>query len=229
MSNSTGVSSLGVKQLESGEEHLPPTELEFWCVHYIKQPLFSKMMKYRFNITTNGSVQLHNALHYSTCDWLTCFQQAGVMWDKHWPFQCWNLSIKKQTNLMSDFFWTGKVRKVTCWWWKISVVHWCQLAIHSHDNVHVLDSDSSYTWMIMCWWVWASVCHETRMTEWWEWERARSRPVSPHYTPTNLSPLDINENNRADSEMDGCPLLSTLLFVRAVFPIFDSYSSFSPW
>lgn len=58
------------------------------------------------------------------------------------------------------------VRKVMCWWWKISPVHWCQLAIHSPDNANVLDSGSSYTWIIMCWWVWASVCHETRMTEW---------------------------------------------------------------
>lgn len=92
-----------------------------------------------------------------------------------------------------------KVWKVTCWWWEISVFHWCQLAIHSHDNAHVLDSDRSYTWMIMCWWVCASACHETSMTEWWEWKQAWSRPRS---TPTNLSSLDSNENNRAYSEMD---------------------------
>lgn len=108
------------------------------------------------------------------------------------------------------FFLKGKVRKVACWWWKISVFHWCQLAIHSHDNAHVLDSDSGYTWMIMRWWVWASVCHETSMTEWWEWERTWSRPVPPHYTPTNLSSLGVNENNRAYSEMDA-PFVNSVI------------------
>lgn len=110
--------------------------------------------------------------------------------------------LNKKRNLLTHIQEKGKVRKVEHWWWKISVFHWCQLEIHSHDNAHVLASDSGYTWMIMRWWVWASVCHETSMTEWWEWERAWRRPVPPHYVPTNLSSLDITGNNRAYSEMD---------------------------
>lgn len=50
---------------------------------------------------------------------------------------------------------------------KIFVVQWCQLAMHSPDNGHVPDPDSSYAWIIMFWWVWASACHETNMTERW--------------------------------------------------------------
>ncbi len=126
----------------------------------------------------------------------------------------------EKPNLMTHFWGKGKARKVVCWFWEISVFHWCQLAIHSHDNAHVLDSGSSYTWMIMPWWVWASVCHETSMTEWWERKRAWSRPLSPHYKPTNLSSLDINENNRAFSEMDA-------LFVNPV--IRETCSTISPF
>ncbi len=123
------------------------------------------------------------------------------------------------------------MRKVACWWWKISVFHWCQLAIHSHDNAHVLDSDSSYTWMIMRWWVWASVCHETSMTEWWEWKRAWSCPVPPHYTPTNLSSLDTNENNRAYSEMDAPFVNPVICETLSTISPFLSHTrlSFSPW
>lgn len=135
-----------------------------------------------------------------TCDWMTLVHSSKCM-------SCGALSnaeTREQNAKPHDtlFLKKEKVRKVMCWRWKISVFHWCQLAIHSHDNAHVLDSDSSYTWMIMRWWVWASVCHETSMTEWWEWKRAWSRPAPPHYTSTNLSSLDVNENNRDYSEMD---------------------------
>lgn len=157
--------------------------------------------------------------------WLDSF---GVL--EYCPFQCWDHRMKK-TKPRDTLFRKGKVRKVACWWWKISVFHWCQLEIHSHDNAHVLDSDSSYTWMIMRWWVWASVCHETSMTEWWEWKRAWSRPAPPHYVPTNLSSLDVNENNRACSEMDAPfvnPVIRETLSTISPF-LTHIHLSFSPW
>lgn len=169
MSNSTGVPSLGVKQLESREEHFPPTELEFQCVHYIKQPLFSKMMKYRLNNTTNVS---NSPKHYIIPLLLpasACQVEIYIYIYMCRPSQSvWLLcvhTVKKKKNPQVRRL-KRALRKVMCWWWKISPVHWCQLAIHSPDNANVLDSGSSYTWIIMCWWVWASVCHETRMTEW---------------------------------------------------------------
>lgn len=70
MSNSTGVPSLWVKQLESTEQHFPPTELEFQCVRYIKQLLLSKMMKYRFSTNTNRICLMYSTLCFSMHDWI---------------------------------------------------------------------------------------------------------------------------------------------------------------
>lgn len=94
MSNSTGVPSLWVKQLESAEQHFPPTELEFQCVRYIKQPLFSKMMKYRFNTNTNRICLMYSALYFSMHDWKISVCSVSAL--KYWPFQYWDFSIKKK-------------------------------------------------------------------------------------------------------------------------------------
>lgn len=131
-------------------------------IHFTSNSLSSANDGIQFNIT-HRRIHLNAeyiAAHVTEWLWCTLASTCHAV-----PFPMLRPENKMQ-NLMTYFFEKGKVRKVMCWSWKISVFHWCQLAIHSHDNVHVLDSDSSYTWMIMRWWVWASVCHETSMTEW---------------------------------------------------------------
>lgn len=242
MCNSTGGLSLRVKLLETREEHFPRTELEYQRAPYmfhIKSPLFS--LNYgiycRFSITMAASILMLKTLCDCTCVWITLVSSimSVILQGMYFHSQYWN-SVKKQ-NRNTQFLRSESAGKVSHWQGKISVFHWCLRAIHSHDNAHVLDSDSSYTWMIIRWWVWAPVCHETSMTEWWDEKRAWSLPVIPPRPlptiphSTDLSFWGINDNNGAYSEMDA-PFVNPVILktLSMILPFLSHIClSFSPW
>lgn len=165
MSNSKGLPSLRVKLLESREEPFPRMELET-AVCLTLQDDFSKMMKYMFS---NTKIGVHCNVK-SNCKKNHTYSVSQYLYISYFLM------------LRSKIFLNEKG------WDQKYPFTWCQLAILSHDKPCVLDSDSSYSWMIIHWWVRASVCHETSMTErWWECKHAWSCPaLSPFRTDQSV-------------------------------------------
>lgn len=103
-------------------------------------------------------------------------------------------------------------------WWKISVFHWCKLAIHSYSNAYSLDSDSSYTWKALQWRFEVLSAMKQAWQNNGDGNMHRAGLCSLHFTLINPSSLDINENNRAYSETDApSPIICQALFTISAF------------
>lgn len=88
--------------------------------------------------------------------------------------------------------------------WKLNVLI---IPVTLTQTAHLTDN------MIICWWIWGWVWHETSLTEWQRSNEHDAALCLFHSTPSSLHSVDINENNKHRSATDA-PSMSTLVFVR---------------